>query len=354
MNKEWKSFLVAQGAQFDESNQIISFGSPEIEHLLVKHGPIITDLSKEGLIEVTGEDAFEFLQSQFSNDLKEVSEQVAQLSAYCDPKGKVIALITIFKKADSYFLNFDETLKETVLKKLTMFKMRSKVTLEEVSETFLQIGYAGEFADLDLQRDLSTKLKEVFQVQQVAGEFAKNVIAIKVPGPYHNYKLFGPLDELQAVWKVLKANGEAIGAQDWSLLKIVSGQPTVNLATSGEFIAQFLNLDKLNVINFKKGCFPGQEVIARMHYRGKVTKRMLRIHTEGSALLKPASVLRLKDSSDRVYKFTIISSAPDIYLGTVSLAVVTIKSLESVTGDLKSEAGDKYVVEPMPYDLVEE
>ncbi len=354
MNTEWKSFLAEQGAQFNDENQIVTFGLPEIEHFLVKHGPIISDLSKQGLIKVNGEEAFDFLQGQFSNDLKEVNAQTAQLAAYCDPQGKVIALLTIFKIEEAYYLNFDESLKDIVFKRLSLFKMRAKVVLEEVSDSLLQIGYAGEFGDLDLQRDLSTKLKNIYQVEPIAEEVVKNVIAIKVPGPYHSYKLFGNLPEMKTVWQALKSNGEAIGEQDWSLLNIVSGQPTVNEATSGQFIAQFLNLDKLDAINFKKGCFPGQEVIARMHYRGKATKRMLRMHTEADTLLPAATELRLKDAANRNYKFSLIASAPDIYQGTVSLAIATVKSLETVKGDLTSEAGDIYTIEPLPYDLVED
>jgi len=354
MNQAWKEFLIDKGAQFTADNKVTTFGLAEIEHFMVKHGPIVSDLSKQSLIRVTGEDSFNFLQGQFSNDLKDVTDTQAHLTAYCEPQGKVLALITVFKIADSFYLSFDESLREAILKRLTMFKMMAKVELEEVSEQLLQIGYAGDFADLDLQRDFTIKIKEMYQVGAIDSKTIQNVTVIKVPGPYRNYRLFGELEAMQQVWKILKSNGEAVGDLDWSLLDIVAGRPTINDKTSEKFIAQFINLDKLDAINFKKGCFPGQETIARMHYRGKATKRMLRMHSTIIQDLKSGDELRLKDATERSYKFTIISTAPEIYAGTIALAVSTVKALESVKGDLKNEHGHLFTIEPMPYDLTEE
>ncbi len=203
MNIDWKQFLNEQGAQFDENNDIKTFGLPEIEHFMVKHGPIVSDLSKQALIKASGEEVFSFLQGQFSNDLKEVTDAKAQLTAYCDPQGKVLALIIVFKIAESYFLSFDESLKETILKRLSMFKMMAKVELEEISEELIQIGYAGEFADLDLQRDFTLKTKDTYQVEVIDSQDIQNVTVIKVPGPYHNYRLFGNMDMMKSIWKPL-------------------------------------------------------------------------------------------------------------------------------------------------------
>ncbi len=354
MNIDWKQFLNEQGAQFDENNNIKTFGLPEIEHFMVKHGPIVSDLSKQALIKASGEEVFSFLQGQFSNDLKEVTDAKAQLTAYCDPQGKVLALIIVFKIAESYFLSFDESLKETILKRLSMFKMMAKVELEEISEELIQIGYAGEFADLDLQRDFTLKTKDTYQVEVIDSQDIQNVTVIKVPGPYHNYRLFGNMDMMKSIWKTLKSNGEAVGSLDWTLLDIVSGQPVINHQTTEQFIAQFINLDKLNAINFKKGCYPGQEIIARTHYRGKATKRMLRIHTKAKLEAKAGEEIKLQDATERSYKFIVISAAPEIYEGTIALVVTTVKALESIKGDLKNENSDVFTIEPMPYDLAEE
>lgn len=354
MNAEWKAFLTEKGAQFNDNNEVITYGHPELERYLVKNGPVIANLSHQALIKVSGEEALDFLQGQLSNELKDVSETKAQLSAYCDPQGKVLAVFTVFKQQEAFYLQFDGSLKDTILKRLTMFKLRSKVELEDVSDSMIHIGYAGDFADLDVQRLLSTKIKDIYEVDKLSFEEADQVIAIKVPGPYHRYSFFGPLEQMKTVWTTLKNNGEATGQQDWNLLNVVSGQPEINDATSGEFIAQFLNLDKLDAINFKKGCFPGQEVIARMHYRGKATKRMMRLHIEEAMTAQIGEEFFLLDQADKKYKFICISRAPDIYDGTVCLAISTVKALESVEGDLTTEQGARATIEPMPYDLADE
>lgn len=353
MNSEWQAFLTEQGAQFEPDQKIKTFGNADIERFLVKNGPVICNLSFQGLIKVSGEDAFDFLQGQFSNELKDISDSTAQLAAYCEPQGKVLALFTIFKQDDSFYLNFDGSLKEAILKRLTLFKMRSKVTLEDVSETLVHIGYAGEFADLDIQRLLSTKIKDIYEVTKLEDKDASDVIAVKVPGPYHRFSLFGPADQMQFVWQELRNNSEPTNNFDWNLLNIVSGQPEINAETSDQFIAQFLNLDKLNAINFQKGCFPGQEVIARMHYRGKVTKRMLRLHISERLALNPGDELKL-NHADKNYTFNLVLAAEDIYEGMVALAVTTVKPLEKVQGSFTTETGAEVIIEPMPYDLTDD
>lgn len=354
MNSEWKTFLQEQGASFDETGVIQNFGNPELEHFLVKHGPILSDLSHQALIKVSGEEAATFLQGQFSNDLNEVTDTNGQLTAYCEPQGKVLALMTVFKQDDAFYLSFDGSLKDTILKRLTMFKLRSKVELEDVSDQMIHIGYAGEFADLDLQRALSTKIKDLYQVERVSKEGLEGVIGIKIPGPYHRYSLFGNIETIKQVWGTLKGNSECVGKPDWSLLNIVSGQPEVNANTTDTFIAQFLNLDKLEAINFKKGCFPGQEIIARMHYRGKATKRMVRLHIAQEIALTSGEELVLQDNAERSYKFNLVSVGQDIYEGSIALAVTTLKPLESVQGNLTTEEGAIANIEPMPYDLAED
>lgn len=354
MNADWKAFLADKGAIFNDKEEIITFGQPEIERFMVKNGPVIASLAHQALIKVTGEEAFDFLQGQLTNDLKDVSEQQAQLSAYCEPQGKVLAIMTVFKHQDAFYLSFDGSLKQTILQRLTMFKMRSKVELEDVSDQMIQVGYAGDFADLDVQRLLSTKIKNIYEVEQIQDEALSDIIAVKLPGPYHCYSFFGPAEQTKTLWNTLKNNGEFTNTQDWNLLHIVSGQPQVNDTTSNEFIAQFLNLDKLDAINFKKGCFPGQEVIARMFYRGKATKRMMRLHLEEVLPLEAGETFKLVDEANKNYKFTTVLSAPDIYEGTVCLAVTTIKPLESIQGQLRTENGAVANIEPLPYDLTEE
>ncbi|MDX1353266.1 MAG: folate-binding protein, partial [Thiomicrorhabdus sp.] len=163
LNPIWSDFLASQNAQFDNTGKISTFGHPELERFLIKNGPVVTSLTDQALIKVSGSDALTFLQAQLTSDINEVTDNKAQFSAYCDPQGQVLANFLVFKYNNDFYLNFDGSLRESILKRLTMFVLRSDVQLTEVSNELIHIGFAGEFGDLDIQRRLSTKVKEVFE-----------------------------------------------------------------------------------------------------------------------------------------------------------------------------------------------
>ena len=354
LDPQWLDFLNAQNVQFDDSGKIATFGQAELERFLIKNGPVITSLTHQGLIKVAGSEAETFLQGQLTNDIKDVTDTQAQISAYCDPQGQVLAIFLIFKYKGDFYLSFDSTLKASILKRLTMFVMRSDVQLTDMSNELIHIGFAGEFGDLDIQRRLDTKVKEIYETGYIEEEGMTDVCVVKVPGPYHKYDLFGPADQVELAWQSLRSNADLTNSYDWNLLNIAAGVPEVTTETSAQFIAQFLNLDKLDGINFKKGCFPGQEIIARVHYRGKVTKRMFRIRCNEVLDLKTGDELVLKDNQDKSHKLTVINGNPGIFEGSLFLAVGTIKSLEAVEGDLMTESGQPAFIEPLPYSVTDD
>lgn len=351
---EWQDFLKEKGAQFTEDGKISTFGQPEIERYLIKHGPVVTDLSHQALLKISGSDAFDFLQGQLTSDLSKVNAHQAQLSSYCDPKGNVLAIFLVFKHEDHFFLSFDGSLKEPIQKRLSMFVLRSDVQIADASGELIHLGYGGEFGDLDIQRRLSTKVKNIYETGLIEAEGMEGVCVIKVPGPYHKYDLFGPSDKMQRVWEKLRDNCDATNSFDWNLLNIAAGIPEMTAANSGTLLAQFFNLDKLDAINFQKGCFPGQEIIARIHYRGKVAKRMLRIRLQETQELAPGDTLKLKDSQGKNHSFTVVNANPDVLSGTLCLAIGSLKPLESVEGNLATENGQEVLFEPLPYPITDE
>lgn len=351
----WTTFLTEQGAQFTEEHRIATFGHPEVERFLVKHGPLVTNLSHSALLKVSGSEATAYLQGQLTSDIALITETNAQLSAYCEPKGNVLAVFLIFKMNGDFYLNFDASLKESIQKRLTMFVMRSDVKITDVGSELTHIGFAGEFGDLNIQRRLSTKVKEVYESGFIEEEGMEQVFVVKVPGPYHKFNLFGPTEQIKLAWTKLRDNSDVTNTQDWNLLNIAAGVPEITAANTGKFIGQFLNLDKLDAINFKKGCFPGQEIIARVHYRGKVTKRMLRIRIEELLELASGDDLILLDSKGKKHTLSVINANPDIYgTQTLCLAIGTLRSLDAVEGDLMTESGKLAVLEPLPYSITDE
>lgn len=351
----WTNFLTEQGAKFTKDNRIITFGHPEVERFLIKHGPLLTNLSHSALLRVSGSEATAFLQNQLTSDIALVTETNAQLSSYCDPKGNVLAVFLVFKMNGDLYLNFDGSLKESIQKRLTMFVMRSDVQITDVGAELTHIGFAGEFGDLDIQRRLSTKVKAMYESGFIEEKEMEQVFVVKVPGPYHKYSLFGPTEQIKQAWLKLRDNADVTNTQDWNLLNIAAGVPEITASNTGKFIGQFLNLDKLDAINFKKGCFPGQEIIARVHYRGKVTKRMLRIRIEERLELAAGDDLVALDSKGKKHALSVINANPDIYsTNTLCLAIGTLRSLDAVEGDLTTESGKLIVIEPLPYSITDE
>ena len=204
---------------------------------------MITQITKRALLKITGKDVEVFLQGQFSNDVNALEECVIQLNAYCQHQGKIIALIQLMKKADDFYLSFPDDLTDVVTKRLTMFKMMSDVTITDVSDEIIQLGLIDDDQDLP-----QFKLNDQ---QSVA--------------------LVESLGDL-----------ELSDESEWEAACITNKVPEVELTTVEKFVPQLLNLDIDEVgVNFSKGCYPGQEVVARLHYLGKSKRRMRAFECDG-------------------------------------------------------------------------
>jgi len=138
MKPEWKDFLKDAGAEIDEDSEcVVSFGNPQQEQRVVHTGLIICDLSHQGLISAYGEDAAGFLQGQLTNDVRDVSEHHSQLSAYCTPKGRMLANFRIFKRENTFYLRLPREQLESTLNRLSMFTLMARVTLKDSSDSLV-------------------------------------------------------------------------------------------------------------------------------------------------------------------------------------------------------------------------
>ena len=215
---------------------------------------MIIKLELRALIKISGIDATNFLQSQFSNDIKSINPDQIQLNAYCQHQGKIMALLWVFIKNDSFYLSFPKELKEIVLSKLNMFKLMSKVTIEDVS---LQIN---QYGLIDEKVEGCMKLK-------------------------NNLSLFTTRKTLES----------SVDINLWEKACIDNGLPEIYLKNSEQFIPQALNLDIDETgVSFTKGCYPGQEVVARMHYLGKPKRRLFYFSSKSEATI--GDLINVKDS----------------------------------------------------------
>lgn len=273
MNAEWQQFLTARGAHIQEG-AVQHFGQPESELRASEQGDIIADLSHLGLIEVRGAEAEKFLHSQLTNDLRGLSG-VSQLNAYCNAQGRVLAIFRVLRRDDAWLLQLPAPLLEPMLKRLRMFVLRAKVDLQDASPRLMRMGISGPRAI-----DVLSTAHDPVPSDANGCETHNDITVLRLPGPHPRFELIAPAPVLMALWTQL-CSFAPTGSHRWVWLDIMAGLPSVEPETSEMHIPQALNLDILGGINFKKGCYPGQEIVARAHYLGRVKQRMFRAWLPG-------------------------------------------------------------------------
>ncbi len=269
---------------------------------------IAVPLTQLGLIEARGADASAFLQGQLSNDVRKVGASQAQLSSYNTPKGRMLAVLHVLRDGDAFLLELHRSLLETTLKRLRMYVLRSKVTLAEAADRAL-LGVAGPGAATRL-----AALDLAVPVLPLGCAWTDGVGVMRRLGDAPRYSVLAPAARLAQLQQRLAATAGA--EDDWKRLDIEAGVPTVYPETQDHFVAQMCNLDALGGISFDKGCYTGQEIIARVHYRGAVKRHMSRVLTP-QAGVAPGSSFALPDGRTG----EVVDAAPHPGGGSVALVV---------------------------------
>lgn len=293
MREDWKTFLCQAGANIS-GNCTVDFGNPIRERKVVLNGSIIADLSQYGLIAAYGADARQFLQNQLTNDFSHISEQHCQLSGYCNPKGRLFALFHVFQRGDTFYLQLPRELIEPVIKRLRMFVLNSKVTLEDASDSLVRIGYSSTKANQELASIFSTLPAADYDCVSQDGVTLMKLASPLIP----RYEIVGEVASISKLWHRLDVNAAPVGLGAWRLLEIQSGQPQIFQGTYEEFVPQMVNLDVIEGVSFKKGCYPGQEIVARVRYLGKIKRRMFLAHLAEDALLAAGASLYRRDNNE--------------------------------------------------------
>ncbi len=273
MNTNWQEYLISQGASLDDHDSVY-FPEHE-ERAFDAVQTYACDLSNLGLIRASGEDASSFLHGQFTNDLNLVNADTSQLSSYCNAKGRMLAIFRIFKRDDDYILLLRRDVIDVVLNKLNMFKLMAKVELTDISNELVVFGIAGPNTDSLLGENNIQALNELNQV--IAKE---NTTVIKITSELSRALIIASFDDAKIIWKSIANQCVQTSYHFWELIDIQNGIPTVTAETSEAFIPQMVNLELIGGVNFQKGCYPGQEIVARTHYLGKPNRRMYRISIE--------------------------------------------------------------------------
>jgi hypothetical protein len=300
-NNHWQEFLFIKGGVF-ENGAISSFGNVEKELTYAQSNDIICDLSHLDLLELSGDDAINFLQGQVTNDVKLLNGSNAHYSGYCSPKGRLLALFLAYVEDGKVYVQINHKLAEPIAKRLKMYVLRSKVLINNISDSTVKIGLSGH----KIQQLLTPYFP---QTPQLTYEVSKNAhgTLIRLPSDTPRFELICTTEHAKLIWQALKTDCKQVGKPSWDWLEIQAGIPDVYTSTQEEFVPQMLNLDALSAINFKKGCYTGQEIVARTHYLGKVKRRTHLAHIASS--IPPQAGDDIKNQTNEVVG-KIVRSAP--------------------------------------------
>lgn len=339
MTISWFDFLAESGAVIADSC-VRHFGQPQAE-LTAANGSVMADLSHLGLLELTGDDTETFLQGQITNDVKLLDGSNSEYAGYCTAKGRLLATMLLWKRDQAHYIQLDGGIAPTVMKRLTMYVLRSKVKIVDARERLVRIGVSGNNAEAGLAVAFPTVPSQPHQFV-----VHNDIALLRLPGIEPRFEIIVPAEAAPALWKQLAQKFLPVGASVWEWLEVRAGVPQVTAPTQEEFVPQMLNLDLLGGINFKKGCYTGQEIVARTHYLGKVKRRTYLAHTS-AATIKAGDKVFGTDTAEPVG--LVVNAAPAPKGGYDLLAEIRLESVEA--GALKLEDGTALELLELPYGL---
>jgi len=275
--------------------------------------PASASLTVLGALAVRGPDARAFLHAQLTNDVEHLPFDRARRAGWCSAKGRLLASFVVVPCAEGYLLQVARDLASAVAKRLAMFVLRSKLTVADVSDEYRQLGLWGAGTEARLA-DCGLPVPAEDLALGRAGEVA----AVRVGD--ERLLLLGPTAQVAELERRLDLPAGKESA--WTLAEIRAGRPLIVQATQDLFVPQMVNLEAIGGIDFKKGCYPGQEIVARTQYRGQLKRRMVRARAPAGVQLAPAQDLFIDDIPGQA-SGTVVSAAPADG-GSELLAVVSV------------------------------
>jgi len=310
--------------------------------LAARDAAVVCDLAPQSVLAIAGADAAAFLQGQVSCDVKDITPDACRFGSFNSPKGRVLANFVLWRDASvdgTFFMLLPGDIADSVAKRLRMYVLRSKVTVIDVSAATTRIGVGGPAAATAMRAAIGA-VPGPFEVRQ-----AESATVLGLPGP--RYALLAPAPEAESMRARLEAHATPASFDVWRWLTVRAGVPVITAATQDAFVAQGVNLDILGGVDFQKGCYTGQEIIARTQYLGRLKERTLAFH---AATPEAAP-------GDRIYSSafegqacgTVVNAAPSPGGGCDLLAVVQIAAAERGDARLRASDGPLLVALPLPY-----
>ncbi len=294
--------------------------------------PAFVSLSQSAVVDITGPDAAEFFQAQVCNDLRLLSPDSAQLNGYCHPKGRLLALFTVFAIDEGYRLILPLDIVEGFVKRLSMFVMRAKVVVQHRADlACLGVFTQGSIQALPglpdmtppaspmvLHSDADVNCVRWFDAPALPSEVAAPEQSATAANRFVVVAPVAECDRLLSLDNVAQTENAA-----WRWADVLAGIPSVSAANIEQFVPQMMNLQFLNGLSFKKGCYPGQEIVARMQYLGKLKRHMRAFRWQSDNVNGLPEIGAALSSGDDAAAGRIVDAVSDA-TGGVLLAVVKV------------------------------
>lgn len=344
----WTDHLAAHGARFhiDEATQVEDFGRPLTSDELA--AGFVAPVTDQGLIAVAGEEAAKFLHTQLTNDVEHLGSADLRFAGFCTPKGRLQASFLMWRDADAVYLQLPRAIQAPLQKRLSMFVMRSKAKLRDATDEApfaAVLGLGGAKAQAALGRIVNTLPSAPMSAS--TGEFGA-VLRLNDAFGAPRYLWIASSEAAIAGLPALKDELALGGNQAWNLATIHAGEPQVGAATQEQFVPQMINLELLGGVNFKKGCYPGQEIVARTKYLGKIKRRTALASIDNAAARAGDEVFSTADPDQPCGM--VVNAAPNGLGGADALVEIKLAQLNEEVR-LGSAAGSAVRFLPMPYSL---
>ena len=303
----------------------------------------IAPLPHLGIIRAAGADAANFLHNQLTNDVLLMKEGQCRLAAFCNAKGRIQASFVLYKHSvEEILLICRKDLIAQTVKRLSMFVMRAKVKLSDATDEFQLLGLAGDGVAQALSGITSDAALTVEPWQRHA------------VGAADVLSLYPSLGQPRALWLAAKdvaaPSGPALSAELWQVGEVMSGIAWVELATFEAFVPQMLNYESVDGVNFKKGCYPGQEVVARSQFRGTLKRRAF-IAQSTVAMTAGQEVF---SSLDATQPCGLVAQAASDGASHVAVLELQLSATENSSLHLGAADGPVLSLLPLPYALRED
>ncbi len=312
-------------------------------------GPVVCAHVGSALLEVSGDDAVAFLHGQLSSDVQSLESGRGQYWSYNSPRGRMLANGVLWRPATGaagrVMLLLAADLADTVRRRLSMFVLRAKVAIADVRDRYTLLGLAGS-GNAEATRDALGVTVAPF----VAAPFNGDASALALPDG--RIVVTCPATSAPIIHAALARHAATADAETWRWFAIAAGVPKITAATSDLFVPQAANWDLLGGVSFQKGCYPGQEIVARMQYLGRLKERLFAFRTDAEDVPPAARAFSATFGVDQACG-TVVNAASDPSGGSVLLAVVQQAAVDANDIRLNAPNGPRLVPQALPYAVPE-